>query len=307
MSVILVVDDSAADRRLVGGILEKNSDYSVRFAKNGTEALVLMDQSRPDLVLTDMMMPEMDGLELVSTVRRRFPFVPTVLMTSRGSEDVAVKALQRGAASYVPKRELAQDLLRTLGDVLERTGRLRTQQRLMESLDSCRLHFILGNQRSMLSTLVSHLQELATHLGVSDESDRVRIGIALEEALVNAFYHGNLEVSSDLRETDYEAYQTLLDTRTHQEPYSLRKIHVEAKLSRERAEFVIRDEGQGFNPNDLPDPTDPANLEKVSGRGVLLMRTFMDEVTYNERGNEVTLVKFRSLPDEELKVEEDDD
>jgi len=306
MTVILVVDDSAADRRLVGGILEKSPEYTVRYAKNGAEALALMDQSRPDLVLTDMMMPEMDGLELVSVIRRRFPFVPSVLMTSRGSEDVAVKALQRGAASYVPKKAIAHDLLSTLGDVLDRTGRQRTQQKLMECLDSCRLHFILGNQRSILSTLVGHLQDLTTQLGVCDESDRVRIGIALEEALVNAFYHGNLEVSSDLRETDYDAYQALLDTRCQLEPYSLRKIHVEAKLSHERAEFVIRDEGKGFDPNSLPDPTDPANLEKVSGRGVLLMRTFMDEVTYNEVGNQVTLVKFRSSPDLEDMDEEDD-
>ncbi|MEM8681572.1 MAG: ATP-binding protein, partial [Planctomycetota bacterium] len=57
------------------------------------------------------------------------------------------------------------------------------------------------------------------------------------------------------------------------------------------AEFVIEDEGPGFDPTRLPDPTDPANLERVSGRGVLLMRTFMDEVEYSERGNRVILRK----------------
>lgn len=305
MSVILVVDDSAADRRLVGGILEKNSDFTLQFARNGAEALGFMDKSLPDIVLTDMMMPEMDGLELVSTIRGKYPFVPTVLMTSRGSEDVAVKALKRGAASYVPKRALAQDLLSTISDVLDRTGKLRTQKQLMECLDSCRLHFVIGNQRSLLSTLVGHLQDITTQLGVCDESDQVRIGIALEEALVNAFYHGNLEVSSELRESDYDAYQALLESRCQEEPYSLRKIHVEAKLSPERAEFVIMDEGKGFDPNALPDPTDPANLEKVSGRGVLLMRTFMDEISYNDKGNQVTLVKFRSAPEEDVKEEDD--
>jgi len=54
---------------------------------------------------------------------------------------------------------------------------------------------------------------------------------------------------------------------------------------------VVRDEGSGFDPAALPDPTAPANLERVSGRGVLLLRTFMDEVIYNELGNAVTLVK----------------
>jgi anti-sigma regulatory factor (Ser/Thr protein kinase) len=55
--------------------------------------------------------------------------------------------------------------------------------------------------------------------------------------------------------------------------------------------FVIRDQGPGFDPAQLPDPTDPENLERVSGRGLLLMRTFMDEVTFNKSGNQVTMVK----------------
>lgn len=68
-------------------------------------------------------------------------------------------------------------------------------------------------------------------------------------------------------------------------------MYVEANFSREKAVFMVRDEGTGFDPSALPDPTDPANLDKSSGRGVLLMRTFMDRVDYNEVGNVVTLTK----------------
>lgn len=56
---------------------------------------------------------------------------------------------------------------------------------------------------------------------------------------------------------------------------------------------MIRDEGPGFDSTSLPDPTDPVNLEKVSGRGLLLIRTFMDEVRHNPKGNEIVLVKRR--------------
>jgi anti-sigma regulatory factor (Ser/Thr protein kinase) len=62
-------------------------------------------------------------------------------------------------------------------------------------------------------------------------------------------------------------------------------------MSRDEALFVVRDEGQGFDPDALPDPTDPANLEKASGRGILLMRAFMDSIIFNSVGNSVTLVK----------------
>jgi anti-sigma regulatory factor (Ser/Thr protein kinase) len=130
---------------------------------------------------------------------------------------------------------------------------------------------------------------------ICDEADRTRIGVALEEALVNALYHGNLEVGSELRGEDDEAYRGLILERLNQPPYRDRRIHVEVKISRENAIFVIRDEGSGFDPSSLPDPTDPVNLEKASGRGLLLMRTFMDEVTYNDRGNAVILTKRRRL------------
>ncbi len=66
---------------------------------------------------------------------------------------------------------------------------------------------------------------------------------------------------------------------------------MEVRLARDKAVFVVRDEGCGFDPSSLPDPTDPANLDKVTGRGILLMRAFMDQVEFNARGNEVTMVK----------------
>ena len=59
------------------------------------------------------------------------------------------------------------------------------------------------------------------------------------------------------------------------------------------ARYVIRDEGPGFDLNRVPDPTDMSNLERISGRGLLLINTFMDEVRHNKAGNEITMVKRR--------------
>lgn len=55
---------------------------------------------------------------------------------------------------------------------------------------------------------------------------------------------------------------------------------------------TVEDEGPGFDPTKLPDPTDPANLDRVSGRGLLLIQTFMDEVKFNDRGNRISLYKI---------------
>ena len=294
MTSILVVDDSAVDRRLVGGLLRQDAELVVDFAVHGADAIAKMESDLPDLVVTDLMMPEMDGLQLVTAVRSRYPLVPVILITSKGSEEVACEALQRGAASYVPKRVLAKDLFDTVRRVLALSGRQRGHSRLMGCMTKSNCSFVLENDSTLFSPLVVHLQEEISRLGLCDETERTRIGVALEEALTNALYHGNLEVASDLREQDDEAYYALIEDRHRQEPYRNRRIHVEATLSRDEVNVVIRDEGCGFDPSSLPDPTGPANLDKVSGRGLLLMRTFMDEVTYSESGEAVTLVKRRN-------------
>lgn len=293
MPSVLVVDDVEMDRRLVAKFLEEESDLELKYAENGAQALDEIDRENPDLVVTDLMMPEVDGLELVTECRSRHPLVPVILMTSKGNEETAVRALEEGAASYVPKQVFSQRLVSTVRNVLAVSGRQRGRSRLMGCMMKSESVFDLENDSALIHPLVTYLQERACHLKVCDESDRTRIGVALEEALVNALYHGNLEIGSELRGEDDRAYHTLIHQRSRQSPYQDRQVHVQAKMSREHATFVIRDEGVGFDPSSLPDPTDPVNLEKASGRGLLLMRTFMDEVEYNEIGNVVTLMKRR--------------
>jgi len=294
MPNVLVVDDSAVDRSLVGGLLEKDRDVVVQFAVHGLDALAKVEQALPDLVLTDLFMPEMDGLALVASMREKYPAVPVILMTSKGSEELAVRALQQGAASYVPKHTLAQRLSETLHHVLVASRRQQSLSKMLACMIRNECSFLLGNDSTLIEAMVTYLQDCVTQMALCDEAERTRIGVALEEALVNALYHGNLEVSSELRGEDDKAYYELIALRCRQSPYRNRRIHVDTKLSREAGVFVIRDEGPGFDPSALPDPNDPASLERAHGRGVLLMRAFMDEVVYNSTGNTVTLIKRRN-------------
>lgn len=291
MATVLVVDDSATDRRLIGELLKTDGDLEVRYAVDGVDALAKMEPAAPDLVVTDLIMPQMDGLELVAAVRSRHRFVPVILTTSKGSEEIAVEALQQGAASYVPKRALARELLETVHSVLAVSVQQRYHTRLMGCMTRSDYAFALENDYSLFGPLAGYLQEQVARMGLCDAAELTRIGVALEEALANALYHGNLQVGSELREQDGETYYALVEHRRRQKPYRDRRIHVEVALSRRQATIVVRDEGSGFDPSALPDPTERADLERVCGRGVLLMRTFMDEVVYNHMGNAVTLIK----------------
>ena len=103
------------------------------------------------------------------------------------------------------------------------------------------------------------------------ESDIFAIKLAVEEALVNAIKHGN--------QMDHDKH-----------------VRVSYAVTSARFDVRIADDGPGFNPDDVPDPTDPGNIERPCGRGLLLIRGFMTDVRYNARGNEVTMSKVRNAP-----------
>jgi serine/threonine-protein kinase RsbW len=100
-----------------------------------------------------------------------------------------------------------------------------------------------------------------------DEKDLFAIKLALEEALVNAVKHGNK-----------------LDPAKH--------VRVHYRITDQRADITVEDEGCGFNPAEQPDPCADENLERCSGRGILLMRAYMSSVVFNPQGNKVTMTKF---------------
>lgn len=288
----LVVDDSPTQAIELQLRLTR-AGFEVRTAGGCIEAMTLLEQARPDIVLTDLEMPELDGLELVQRIRAKYPGLPVILLTAFGSEETAAKALKHGAAGYVPKRLFDRDLNRTLDEVLSISRANQTRTQVAESLARAATTYRLNNDPSLIPVLVSQLQESLSRYGICDQNDGLRVAMALREALLNAVEHGNLEVSSALRENLDDSYHNLTEERRRQKPYCDRCVQVEVTETREEARYVIADEGPGFDPSKLPDPTDPANLEKASGRGLLLMRSFMDEVFYNDRGNQITLVKRR--------------
>lgn len=296
MPSILIVDDDDVDRELASRCLAPLAETQIQFAQQGEEAIEIIARQQPDLVITDLRMPSMDGLELVERLRQEHPLVPVILMTSQGNEQIAVKALKAGAASYVPKSDLKKDLLETTEEVLEISEARRSRRAIVRFLGSCRTSFDLDNDPALIYPLVGFFQENLERLGWSDEGMRTQVGVALMEAVSNAMIHGNLEVGSTLKREDREGYERLIQERRVQTPYSGRRVRFEAVETESGVEYIIRDEGPGFDYTSLPDPTATENLLRISGRGIMLIRTFMDEVTFNESGNQIRLRKAAPAP-----------
>ena len=300
MPKILVVDDALPDRALSIGLLKKAIDCSIVEAIDGQDALAKIEADLPDLVLTDLQMPNMNGLELVSAVKDDFPLVPVILITAKGSEEIAAEALRAGAASYVPKRNLANTLVPTVKRVLKSAHENRGQTHLMHFLEQTDSTFTLYNDLAIARTVVSYVSNLLRCLPLADETERVRVGIALEEALNNAYYHGNLEIGSGVDLADRDKYDQLAAQRLAELPYRDRRIRVKIQISREQAMLVVKDDGPGFDVSALSNTEPSINGDHRSGRGLVLIHSIMDQVKFNDAGNEITMIKNRFEDEPEL-------
>jgi CheY-like chemotaxis protein len=293
-TTVLVVDDSSFDRLVVGKLLESLPDLKVIFACNGQEGLDAIKREAPAVILTDLIMPDMEGLELVRKVRVEHPQISVILVTAFGSEEVAMQALRAGAANYIPKKHLARDLVSTLRQVLSVSAVTMERRRILRCMVRRESAFVLKNDPDLLIPLLKLLQEEIEGMGIWDPTGQLQVGVALQEALVNALFHGNLEVSSELREEDDRDYEELARQRRGVEPYCSRRIRVQVQLDRDAARFVVGDDGPGYDTSIFEAPVQPDQLNRISGRGLLLIRTFMDQVSFNKSGNQITMVKFRA-------------
>lgn len=306
MPIILVVDDSPVDQKLVGGLLGRDFDWIITYADNGQVAIEMMEQLSPDIIITDLQMPVMDGMQLCRETKIRAPQIPVVLITGKGSEQLAVDALAAGAASYVPKSALAESLAETVDQLLNLSEKDRTKERLMTFTTSTRHQFNLENDPTLIPALLDYVRDSMLMLRLGDEPQQRQVSVAVEEAMLNAMLHGNLEMPEhrvqEVRQSLHAGKTSeLLEKQRSTPPFDQRRVRVAVDLTLTRVQIVIRDQGKGFDTTKLTPKNDPDSISKMGHRGLTLIRNFMDEVTFKENGSEIHLTLAVKTPVKQSK------
>ena len=179
------------------------------------------------------------------------------------AEPVIVKAFKMVAANYLRLPYNKDELREIVEQTLSYKLRYVDDPNLLSHTHE-KIEFELPSDLALMNGVLQYLLERVAKLGVI-APEKSNLFIALDEAFVNAVKHGNKNDPTKL-------------------------VRVGAELSPKEACFTIEDEGEGFDVQTIPDPRDPANLFKSSGRGVLLIYNIMDEVEYNAQGNRVKMV-----------------
>jgi hypothetical protein len=166
-----------------------------------------------------------------------------------------------------------------------------------KNLDEIRCKFTLDNDPGLITPLVNWLQGYVGEICISDSNERVRAMVALEEAILQAMYHGNLEFTEDeldeiRRDPKSGQCSSLVQHRRGAPAICDRRVKVDVAITSEGARFAIRCEGAGLQQPTFEEYANGDCFEKGSGRSPMLLRGLMDAAIYADDGNEITLVKY---------------
>jgi CheY-like chemotaxis protein/anti-sigma regulatory factor (Ser/Thr protein kinase) len=276
MSRILVVDDSQTTRHLIRGIL-KNAGYRVAVAKDGVAALSMMRKSKIDLVLCDIWMPRMNGLDMLAKLRTRKTRPRAVVMTSDDTPETLLKAVRQQAFKYVHKPVDAGALVQTVRDARSAPDApkikvVSARPEWVELVVPC-THGAVERIQTVMAGLDADL----------DPKLREQVAYAFRELLLNAIeWGGKLDPN--------------------------RKVRVSYLRAKRMLMYRISDPGPGFNIENLPHAAigrthdgPIAHMQvredkgiRPGGFGLLMVRASVDELIHNEARNEVVFVKYLS-------------
>jgi DNA-binding response OmpR family regulator len=290
---VLLVEDDPAVRNSLSEVL-RHYGYTPLEAADGLAAIELFTQRPADIVITDVRMPGIDGLELLARVKKAAPETYVVIMTGYGAEDTAIQAIRNGASNYFKKPINVPEFLYAVG-VLADLVRSRRDHRFDPRLLESETRVVrIGNDLDAMYPVIRELTANASAFAFDVESTR----IALLEAITNAIEHGSLGITLEEKQAAMRSgkLRELFAQRAGLAPWRDRAVRIEYELTRGQISCRVTDEGEGFDWRSLPDSADPDNLFAGCGRGIVVMRLSMDAVVFNDRGNAVTLIKYPPRP-----------
>ncbi len=294
VSKIIVIDDEEVIRYTLQKKLSRLG-YSVTSLEKAEDALYLIKNGeKADLIITDIKLRKMDGIELLRRIQGSGESIPVLIITGQGNVEDAIRALRYGASDFIRKPFDINDVAASVRAILKRKHEKMLAESFGQYLQWERSCFCVPIDSGIITPISYYLTRNLVAAGICNHTTAENLTLALQEALSNAMFHGNLEVPSSIREKEgLKAFNEEIERRKIDPAFSSRTVNVEWEVTREYAEFMIEDQGKGFDHRSLPDPRDPENFMKNSGRGLFIIRIHMDEVSWNESGNIIKMKKNR--------------
>ena len=271
MSQILVIDDEVEICELLKIALEM-AGHHVKTCLSAVEGKECLEHTEYDFVIIDMIMPEVSGLEMIRYINDRYPRTLTILTTGLQTYEVIKEALNQGAYNFVNK-PFSLDEITKIINIGARARAISSDTKSIQPYLVQQLHFVLPSRKELMEEIACMISDLASRMGFADKLVAMNIPLTVDELFLNAVIHGNKED----------------DNKT---------VLIKVVLDSEKIAITIKDQGEGFDWQRVLARNTPADLENEGGRGVFLVKHYVDHIKYNEEGNEVSVVigRDRTVP-----------
>ncbi len=259
--VILIIDDVEEIRISLSKIVEQLGIIPMT-ASNGSEALNLLQSEKVDLIITDLMMPEMDGLQLIVQSRKLNPRIPIAVISGYGDIKNATFALTRGAFNFITK----PFTIKEIENIIRKGLRLRElslgTERLLKNIRN-KTEITIPSYTHLLPSVTFYILKECQWRGIDNEDLLNNISVCTDEILTNALTHGN-EENPD------------------------KTISITLQFDTGKFTFTIQDEGNGFDVKEFDRQIKQNACDIPNKRGLFIVEYLSDEISFNDKGNAVT-------------------
>jgi CheY-like chemotaxis protein len=263
--VILIIDDEEKIRSVLSKIVDQ-LDLIPLAARDGLEALNLLQSKKIDLIITDLMMPQMDGLTFIVKSREINPRIPIAVISGYGDVKNATLALTRGAFNFITK----PFTIKEVENIIRKGLRLRElslgTDKLLQNVKN-RTETTIPSYPHLLPSAIFYIIKECQWRGIDNENLLNNISVCTDEILTNALVHGN---GGDPK----------------------KNISITLNFDAEKFTLTVKDEGEGFDVKKFSRQLKENHLDIPSKRGLFIVEYLMDEVSFNTKGNQITTTMY---------------
>ncbi|HOS84947.1 MAG TPA: response regulator [Bacteroidales bacterium] len=283
---VLIVEDDAVSRELLRVIIQKEG-YEFRTADDGMAGFEIFNEFIPDIVVTDIRMPRLDGIELLKKIRMVARDVIVIIVTAHGNENIALEALHLGANNYLKKPINLEELKILLSRYFSLYKTKTVRKDITALVTTQNIDLVVDSDLDLIPSVAEYLVNQVRHIYSS--TDLISVELGLSELLLNAIEHGSFNITGDEKEEALKN-NTLVDLynqRKEDESCKSKKISIQFNRNKSYCEWIISDEGNGFDYTYMPSPFTDRLVTNLHGRGVFISKLQFDSIEYIGKGNSV--------------------
>lgn len=291
---VMVVDDDEIMRDTLCRVLTKLGCSPV-CERNGRDAFarIAKDPGAIDLVLSDVRMAPMSGLDLLKKMHESQIHIPSALMTGHGDISVVQDALRLSALDFLMKPFSRREISGLLERVRSTSFSTNHEPAQWIGVTETMQWEMQASNHALIPTLV---ERLAHQITPALKRIRLRVApvlVATTEALRNALWHGSAEISEDVRNLPpQERAQKVASILLENEELGQRRIHLSCRIDDRSIKLTVTDQGPGFDPADTSMMSDEFDAQDLPKKGLFLIRSHMDEVAWADDGRTIIMTKY---------------